>query len=99
MLHRLLLLALAIPLLLSPYLPALQALDAMRLRGGVYVGVGPNQNFTYIAQIQPRMAFIVDVRRQNMLEHLLFKLLTEKAENRLGYLSFLTGRPIHVPPP
>ena len=144
MLRRLLLLALAIPLLLSPsppacrsarapqpttlsasefgrlinglseeggyfwsnnfisnetsYLHALQALDAMRLRGGVYVGVGPNQNFTYIAQILPRMAFIVDVRRQNMLEHLLFKLLTEKAENRVDYLSFLTGRPIHGPP-
>ena len=32
-------------------------------RGGAYVGVGPEQNFTYIAAIQPRIAFIVDIRR------------------------------------
>ena len=35
--------------------------------GGVYIGVGPEQNFTYIAALQPRIAFIVDIRRQNML--------------------------------
>src|SRR5438105_1435043 len=37
--------------------------------GGVYLGVGPDQNFTYIVALQPRIAFIVDIRRQNMLEH------------------------------
>jgi hypothetical protein len=79
----------------TSYLHALQPLDAMGLAGGVYVGVGPNQNFTYIAQIRPRMAFVVDIRRQNMLEHLIFKFFTEKAESRLEYLSFLTGRPVH----
>src|SRR5215470_2850269 len=31
--------------------------------GGVYIGVGPEQNFTYIAAIHPRMAFLVDIRR------------------------------------
>src|SRR5947207_15197078 len=39
--------------------------------GGVYLGVGPEQNFTYIAAIQPRIAFIFDIRRDNMLEHLI----------------------------
>src|SRR5262245_42564412 len=34
---------------------------------GVYMGVGPEQNFTYIAAIRPKIAFIVDIRRQNML--------------------------------
>ena len=29
----------------------------------VYLGVGPEQNFTYISAIRPRLAFIVDVRR------------------------------------
>ena len=33
--------------------------------GGVYLGVGPDQNFTYIAALQPKLAFIVDIRRQN----------------------------------
>jgi hypothetical protein len=35
--------------------------------GGVYLGVGPDQNFTYIVAMQPKIAFIVDIRRQNML--------------------------------
>src|SRR6476619_2499044 len=28
--------------------------------GGVYVGVGPEQNFTYIANLEPRLAVIID---------------------------------------
>lgn len=31
---------------------------------GVYLGVGPEQNFTYIAAIRPKIAFIIDIRRQ-----------------------------------
>src|SRR6185503_9845012 len=30
------------------------------VNGDVYMGVGPEQNFTYIAAVRPRMAFIVD---------------------------------------
>lgn len=82
----------------TSYLHVLDQLEHQQVRGGVYVGVGPNQNFTYIAHIRPRLAFIVDIRRQNMLEHLLFKMLMEKAETRQEFLSFLTGRPIHGPP-
>jgi hypothetical protein len=33
---------------------------------GVYLGVGPEQNFTYIAALRPKIAFIVDIRRGNM---------------------------------
>ena len=33
--------------------------------GGVYLGVGPDQNFTYIVALRPRIAFIVDIRRWN----------------------------------
>src|SRR6516165_10394640 len=39
-----------------------------RKPGGVYLGVGPEQNFTYIAALQPKIAFICDIRRQNMIE-------------------------------
>ena len=44
-------------------------------QGGVYVGVGSEQNFTYIAAIHPRLAFIVDIRRENVFEHLMYKAL------------------------
>jgi hypothetical protein len=82
----------------TSYLHVLDSLVRLEVRNGVYVGVGPNQNFTYIANIQPRIAFVIDIRRDNMLEHLMFKLLMEKAETRQEYLSFLTGRPIHARP-
>jgi hypothetical protein len=41
--------------------------------GGVYIGVGPEQNFTYLLAFQPKISFVVDIRRLNMLEHLLYK--------------------------
>jgi hypothetical protein len=34
--------------------------------GGVYLGVGPEQNFTYIAAMRARMAFVTDIRRGNL---------------------------------
>src|SRR5262245_66418979 len=43
--------------------------------GGVYLGVAPEQNFTYIAALRPKIAFIIDIRVQNMMEHLLYKML------------------------
>jgi hypothetical protein len=60
--------------------------------GGVYVGVGPDQNLTYIANTHPSLAIIVDIRRQNMLEHLLFKALMEQASSRAEYLSLLFAK-------
>lgn len=61
-------------------------------RGGVYIGVGPEQNFTYLAAIQPRLAFVVDIRRDNMLEHLMYKALFELSANRADFLSRLFSR-------
>src|SRR4051794_18249973 len=46
-------------------------------RGGVYVGVGPEQNFSYIAKLRPAVAFVVDIRRDNLDLHLLYKALFE----------------------
>ena len=54
--------------------------------GGVYLGVGPEQNFTYIAAVRPRMAFIVDIRRGNLQEHLLYKALLEMSADRAEFL-------------
>ena len=64
-----------------------------RAPAGVYLGVGPDQNFTYIAAMQPRAAFIVDIRRGAMLQHLMYKALFELAENRADFLSLLFSRP------
>jgi hypothetical protein len=61
--------------------------------GGVYIGVGPEQNFTYIAAIQPGIAFIVDIRRQNMLEMLMYKALFELSADRADFVSRLFSRP------
>ena len=61
--------------------------------GGVYVGVGPDQNFTYIARIRPRLAIIIDIRRDNLLQHLMFKALFERSRNRIEYLCRFLGKP------
>src|SRR5262245_35854814 len=59
----------------SAYQTVIPALRKTLSSGGVYLGVGPEQNFTYIVALEPKMAFVVDIRRQNMLEHLLYKAL------------------------
>jgi hypothetical protein len=61
--------------------------------GGVYLGVAPDQNFTYIAAIQPKIAFIIDIRRQNMIELLMYKAIFEMAPDRATFLSRLFSRP------
>src|SRR5262245_3748588 len=58
-----------------------------------YVGVGPDQNFTYIAALKPRIAFIVDIRRGNLLLHLMYKALIEMSATRQEFLSLLFSRP------
>lgn len=61
--------------------------------GGVYFGVGPEQNFTYIVAVHPRLAFIVDIRHQNAVQHLLYKALIELSDSRADFLSRLFSRP------
>ncbi len=78
----------------ASYLHPLKKLRELGIHGGVYIGVGPNQNFTYIARLHPRYSFIVDIRRQNLLEHLFFKALFHFARDRKEYLSLLLSRPI-----
>src|SRR5689334_13818903 len=64
------------------YLDIVPALKAPGMSGGVYIGVGPDQNFSYIAALRPSIAFIIDIRRDNLLLHLLFKALFTEARNR-----------------
>src|SRR5579862_4699587 len=74
------------------YLDVIPTLVSRGVTGGAYVGVGPDQNFSYIARIRPSIAFIVDIRRDNLLLQLLFKALFANSRTRVEYLSLLTGR-------
>jgi hypothetical protein len=69
--------------------------NARRLRGagGVYIGVGPEQNFSYIARLRPAMAFIVDIRKENRNLHLLYKALFALSSDRADFVSRLFSRP------
>ena len=60
--------------------------------GGVYIGVGPEQNFTYIARVRPVMAYIVDIRRENSTLHLFYKALFELSSDRADFVARLFSR-------
>lgn len=77
----------------SSYLHVAGALRDSGLRGGAYIGVGPDQNFSYMAILRPEVAYLVDIRRDNLLQHLLYKALFEEGRNRVEFLSLLYGRP------
>jgi len=68
------------------------ALKQTARQGGVYIGVGLEQNFTYIAAIQPKIAFVIDIRRDNMIEHLVYKALFELSTDRADFVSRLFSR-------
>jgi hypothetical protein len=78
----------------SSYLHPLTILDQLGVRGGAYVGVGPDQNFSYMARVRPEVAFIVDIRRDNLLHHLLLKALFELSQNRAEYIARWLGKPM-----
>src|SRR5688572_32324998 len=63
--------------------------------GGVYLGVGPEQNFTYIESMRARMAFITDIRRENLHLHLMYKAIFELSADRADFVSrlFTKARP------
>src|SRR5262249_20519091 len=78
----------------SSYLQVIPDLAKRGVHGGAYIGVGPDQNFTYIAATRPAIAFIVDIRRDNELLHLLFKALFKESRTRVDYLALLCGRAV-----
>ncbi len=61
-------------------------------KGRAYIGVGPEQNFTYIAAVQPSIAFIVDIRRGNLQLQLMYKALFELSSDRAEFVSRLFSR-------
>ena len=77
----------------ASYLQVIGAIRSVGVRGGAYLGVGPDQNFSYITAVRPEVAFILDLRRDNQLLHFLFKSVFESARNRLEFMCLLFGRP------
>lgn len=69
------------------------AVKRLRPAGGAYLGVGPEQNFSYIAGLRPAIAFIIDIRRENLDLHLLYKALFELSTDRADFVSRLFSRP------
>ncbi len=79
----------------TSYLHVMDTLEEIGTVGeGAYIGVGPEQNFSYIAELRPRIAFIVDIRRQAIVQQLMYKVLFHLSENRIEFLSRLFSSPI-----
>jgi hypothetical protein len=81
------------------YLTILDQLKQQSIAGGAYIGVGPEQNFTYIAKVRPRIAFIVDIRRQAMIQQLMYKAIFHLAPTRAEFLSILLSKPLSAKAP
>ena len=71
----------------------IQDLVARTRTGGVYLGVGPEQNFTYITAIRPAMAVIFDIRRGNLDLQLMYKAMFELSKDRADFVSMLFAKP------
>jgi hypothetical protein len=78
----------------TSYLHIVDKLRQLGATGGAYIGVGPEQNFTYIAKVRPRIAFIVDIRRQAIIQHLMYKAVFHLSPTRAQFLSCLLSRPL-----
>ncbi|MBS1788027.1 MAG: hypothetical protein JST85_09910 [Acidobacteria bacterium] len=78
----------------TSYLHIVDKLRQMSASGGAYIGVGPEQNFTYIAKIRPRIAFIIDIRRQAVIQHLMYKAIFHLSPTRTEFLSRLLCKPL-----
>jgi len=61
--------------------------------GGVYLGVGPEQNFNYIVATRPKMVFITDIRRGNLHLQLMYKALFELSADRSEFVARLFTKP------
>ena len=59
----------------------------------MYLGVGPEQNFTYMAAVRPHLAIIFDIRRGNFDLQLMYKALFELARDRADFVSKLFAKP------
>src|SRR5207247_3641355 len=76
----------------SYFLYVIPELNRTAKSGRVYMGVGPEQNFTYIVALKPKMAFIIDIRRGNLDLQLMYKAVFELSKDRAEFVSRLFSR-------
>lgn len=78
----------------TSYLHVVGKMREVGTTGGAYLGVGPEQNFTYIAKTRPRIVFLFDIRRQAILQHMMYKAIFQISETPAQFLSKLLSRPL-----
>ena len=61
--------------------------------GGTYLGVGPEQNYSYMVAVRPKMAIIFDIRRGNLDTQLMYKAIFELSLDRADFVSMLFSKP------
>ena len=74
------------------FLNPIRPLQRVVRAGDAYLGVGPEQNFTYIANLDPGVAIIFDIRRQNAMAQLMYKALFELSPTRAEFVGRLFSR-------
>ena len=74
------------------FLHPIRPLQRVVRAGDAYLGVGPEQNFTYIANLDPGVAIIFDIRRQNAMAQLMYKALFELSPTRAEFVGRLFSR-------
>ena len=82
----------------TSYLHVVDKLRQLGASGGAYLGVGPEQNYTYIAKVRPRIVFLFDIRRQAIIQHLMYKAIFHLSPTRAQFLSRLISRPLPKDP-
>ena len=78
----------------TSYLHVVAKMREVGTTGGAYLGVGPEQNFTYIAKTRPQIVFLFDIRRQAILQHLMYKAIFQVSDTPAQFLSKLLSRPL-----
>ena len=61
--------------------------------GSVYLGVGPEQNYTYMVATRPKLAIVFDIRRGNLDTQLMYKAIFELSKDRADFVSMLFSKP------
>src|SRR5947209_19677875 len=64
------------------YQDVVPALKKTTKAGRVYIGVVPEKNFTYASVLQSNLAFVIAIRRQNMVEMVMYRARFAMSPNR-----------------
>ena len=78
----------------TSYLHIVDKLKELAAPGGAYLGVGPEQNYTYIAKLRPQIVFLLDIRRQAVIQHLMYKAVFHLSPTRAEFLARLLSKPL-----